>query len=73
MALSSSHPQVLAALLFPCLQLKSICPVIEEKDLYLLHVLGDTSFAGSNKDLALEPFLGGLAAIALGVVSFHFK
>lgn len=39
---SSSRCRVIAALLFPCLQLQRICLVIEKEDLCLLHVLGDT-------------------------------
>lgn len=43
--MSSSLCRVIAALLFPCLQLQSICPVIEEEDLCLPHVLGDPDLA----------------------------
>lgn len=79
---SSSHCQVIAALLFPRLQLQSICPVIEEEDLCLLCVLGDPqlgrplgphSFAGNDKDLAFRPFVGGFAVIAVGAFLFNFK
>lgn len=74
--MSSSHCQLIAALLFLCLQLRSICPVIEEEDLSALHVLGDPDPAALQEMTRIwhsDLFLRELVVIVQGAFLFNLE